>query len=385
MLDHDAHETEPIDLERLMLVIRRVHHERMALAAVVRLAGVGYWEWDVARDRVSASEGLCRLFGAGSGDLEGRSAELISRVHPDDRAAVEGMMRGALADHRPFSHDHRIILHDGAVRMLRVRGEVLTNDEGRAALLRAACFDVTAEWSSHSDLDGRVEAAIVDREELLYVAAHELRAPLTSLRLAIELLRRSQPAGSAAARQLSIIDRDEKRLSRLIDELLDLGHIRSGQVVLELAPVDLGDVVREVVARLTPDIVASGSPVTVDAAGPVVGRWDRGRLEQIVTNLLTNALKFGEQRPVEIRVATDDKRARLSVVDQGLGIAREIQRRIFLPFERADEAKKYRGLGLGLHVVRTLVERFAGDVRVDSEPGHGATFTVELPLEGPPS
>jgi signal transduction histidine kinase len=251
--------------------------------------------------------------------------------------------------------------------------------------VRAACFDVTAEWISQSDLDGRVETAVVDREELLYVAAHELRAPLTSLRLAVELLRRSQPVGSAAARQLSIIDRDEKRLSRLVDELLDLGRIRSGQLGLDLAPVDLGDVVREVVTRLTVDIVASGSSVSVEAAGPVVGHWDRVRLEQIVTNLLTNALKFGERRPIEIHVADDGKRARLCVIDHGLGIAREIQRRIFLPFERAAEAKKYRGLGLGLHVVRTIVERFSGEVRVDSEPGRGATFTVDLPLEGPPS
>jgi PAS domain S-box-containing protein len=227
----------------------------------------------------------------------------------------------------------------------------------------------------------RAEAEIADREQLLYMAAHELRAPLTSLRLCVEALRRNQAVAALATRQLEVIDRDERRIARLVDDLLDVGRIRSGQLQLELAPMDLCDLVGEIARRMTVEISRSGSPLTCSAGDPVVGRWDRSRLDQVVTNLLVNALKFGQGKPIDVRVTCDGCRARLVVLDQGIGIARELHQRIFEPFERgAADARQYGGLGLGLYIVRTIVERLGGEVRVESERGQGACFTVELPI-----
>jgi signal transduction histidine kinase len=117
----------------------------------------------------------------------------------------------------------------------------------------------------------------------------------------------------------------------------------------------------------------------------VVGRWDRSRLEQVVANLLSNAFKYGSGKPVEIEIALEPERARLSVKDQGIGIPPERQGRIFERFERAVSARHYSGLGLGLYIVRRVLEALGGSIRVQSAPGVGSTFAVELPLCGPRS
>ena len=226
--------------------------------------------------------------------------------------------------------------------------------------------------------------ALADREKLMSVAAHELRGPVCSLRLCVQALRRMErKAPSKGGRLLEIMDREEKRLGRLIDELFDLARLRSGQLHLDLEPVDLCDVVREVTARMAVEANKVGSTLDVQVEGQLVGQWDRTRLDQVVTNLVTNAIKFGQQRPILVSVGTDadGTSALLAVTDHGLGIDPEVQQRIFEPFKRAVGALRYEGLGLGLYIVRNIVGQLGGMVHVKSAPGCGATFTVELPLD----
>jgi signal transduction histidine kinase len=182
---------------------------------------------------------------------------------------------------------------------------------------------------------------------------------------------------------LEIMIKEERRVARLIDDLLDLGRIRSGQLELELSSFDLCELVREVGAQTALQTAGKGSKLNVDLQGPVVGRWDRSRLNQVVTNLLANAIKYGQGRPVSIRVTGDNQRAcaRLEVTDNGLGIPPELHARIFEPFKRAVPTAQHDGLGLGLYIVRSIVQQLGGTVHVDSRPGAGATFVVELPLQ----
>jgi signal transduction histidine kinase len=128
--------------------------------------------------------------------------------------------------------------------------------------------------------------------------------------------------------------------------------------------------------------VGRGSALDLELDGPVVGSWDRARLDQVVSNLLANAVKYGQGRPVVIRAGTDDKRsvAWMAVIDQGLGIEPHMQQGIFEPFKRGTSIGHREGLGLGLFIVRGIVEQLGGAVRVDSRPGAGSTFLVELPL-----
>jgi signal transduction histidine kinase len=222
--------------------------------------------------------------------------------------------------------------------------------------------------------------AVALRDEFLSIAGHELRTPLTALRLQVESIGRVAREGSPerlierANRSLAVVE----RLTRLVDELLDVSRISGGRLALDRDVVDLGQLVQEVATRLTE--AARGLDLRLDLADGVEGRWDRHRLEQVVTNLMTNALKYGEERPIEVRVARDGDRAVLAVTDHGIGIAAEDQARIFERFERAAAPRTVKGLGLGLWIAREVVHAHGGTIAVTSEPGRGSTFTVTLPV-----
>lgn len=219
-------------------------------------------------------------------------------------------------------------------------------------------------------------------------AAHEVRSPLSALQLQAELLARRAEREvvdrQALLQTISRIQHQGERLSRLVASLLDVSQINAGRLRIEPEPgVELGTIVRDVAARLQPEFMHAGSALEVHAPAPVTGRWDRTRLEQVVTNLLTNAVKYGRGAPVEVRVEVDERRARLAVRDHGIGIAAEDQARIFDSYERAVASGGFKGHGLGLWITRRMVRAMGGDVRVSSRPGQGALFVVDVPREPP--
>ncbi len=225
-----------------------------------------------------------------------------------------------------------------------------------------------------------VAEAVRTRDELLCLAAHEIAGPITSMRLAIESLRSAPLPADAAQVPLEVLDRTQRRVVALVEKLLDLGRMRAGTMKLEREPTDLADLVRDVVHRLDGECRRAGSTVSVRAASGVIGMWDRLRLDQVVTNLLSNAIKFGAGRPIDIEVRAADGQAVLVVHDRGVGIAPEVQSQIFKAFARAVPGRSYDGLGLGLHIARTIVDALGGTIGVRSQPGAGATFQVSLPL-----
>ncbi len=234
------------------------------------------------------------------------------------------------------------------------------------------------------------EAAVRARDEFLSIASHELKTPLTALQLQFQLLLqalRKDDRTSFPPERLTAMaegaERQVKRFAKLIENLLDLSRIEFGRLELEPEEVDLAEVARSVAARFEAELARSGSSLALDLDGPVVGRWDPLRVEQVVTNLVSNAAKYGAGRPIELRVDGDGETARLVVRDQGIGIAPEDQARIFERFERAAPSRHYGGLGMGLYIARQIVEAHGGSIRVASAPGAGSTFTVELPLRRP--
>ena len=229
--------------------------------------------------------------------------------------------------------------------------------------------------------------AIAVRDDFLSIASHELRTPLTSLQLHVSGLRRGLSKGDLAPEKLSsrvaTLEHQLDRLGKLVDDLLDVSRAASGRVELQLEEVDLAEVVREVTGRFAEELSAAGCPLAVDVAGSIVGRWDRMRLDQILTNFLSNAIKYGCGKPIEVRASSDGAKAMLAVEDQGLGISEPDQRRIFDRFTRAVPSDQYGGLGLGLWIVRLVVEAMGGSVAVDSRLGQGSTFSATLPLRLP--
>ncbi|MCO5167967.1 MAG: ATP-binding protein [Planctomycetes bacterium] len=229
------------------------------------------------------------------------------------------------------------------------------------------------------------QEAIRARDEFLQVASHELKTPLTPLLLQLDslalALRKANGLGERLSSKVDVATRQTVRLNRLVDSLLDVSRITGGRLELLPEEVDLAAVVRDVVQRFQPEARRVGCDLVVRAPAPVVGWWDRLRLEQVACNLLSNALKYGAGGPVEVEVVEAAAGvARLAVADRGIGIDEEGQRRIFSRFERAASVRHYGGLGLGLFITRRIVEEHGGTITVRSRPGEGATFTVELPV-----
>jgi PAS domain S-box-containing protein len=226
------------------------------------------------------------------------------------------------------------------------------------------------------------QEAIRARDDFLAVAAHELRTPLTSLLLQIEMLGRAIERDRlvvGAARRVAAVETQARRLSVLVDGLLDVARLTTHQLFIRIEELDLRQLVNGLMATMAADFQRAGCAVSVTMPGEVLGRWDRVRTEQVLTNLLSNAMKFGARRPIEMNVEATDTNVRISVRDHGIGISREDQARIFGRFERAVPTRHFGGLGLGLYISVQILRAQQGSLRVESEPGQGACFIVDLP------
>ncbi len=230
----------------------------------------------------------------------------------------------------------------------------------------------------------QLSEAVRYRDQFISVASHELKTPLTSMILQIQLALESASHISGPKERmeklLRMVEAQALRLQRLINDLLDVSKLLHRRVTIELEPYDLANLVHEEITRIEPQLKAAGSQVTRRIPGTVYGMWDRVRVGQIVGNLLSNAAKYGQGRPVEIGLRSTDRAILLWVRDQGRGISLADQKRIFERFERTATSLKTPGLGLGLYITRQIVEALGGRIWVISRPGRGSTFFVELPI-----
>ncbi|MEW6055342.1 MAG: HAMP domain-containing sensor histidine kinase [Bdellovibrionota bacterium] len=229
--------------------------------------------------------------------------------------------------------------------------------------------------------------ALRQRDEFVSIASHELKTPLTALKLQNQISKRALSSEGAhlltpdkIARSVETADRQLDRLSVLVEDLLDVSRIRAGKLKIETADFDLSQLTKQVVEQLAPQLAAAGSAIQFEGTDEALGCWDSLRIEQVVTNLISNAIKYGSGKPIRVSVSVIEEKAVLSVQDQGVGILPEDQVRIFERFERVASENKVSGLGLGLYIVRQIVEMHGGRIWVESTLGRGSTFKVELPL-----
>ena len=335
-----------------------------------------------------------------TGTEEGMSSDGAGAfLHPDDRERFSSNWLAALKSGEPFQCECRVLRADGIYRWHLRRalpertrdGEILAwlgtdtdiddrkrADDERIELLvreRAARFEAEANQQRAAQLYVEARDAVQLRDDFLTVAAHELRTPLTTLRLQGQQLSRN---GTAPPLLLRSVD----RLCRLVDQLLDVSSMGGRPLELQLEQTDLRTIVQEAATRFGEEAKLNGCTIQVQAEEPVPAELDPTRVEQVVANLLTNAIKYGRGKPIELSVQRADGMARLVVRDQGIGVAADQQGRIFERFTRAVSVREYGGLGLGLFITKQIVEAHGGTIRVLSEPGAGAVFQVDLPLEG---
>jgi signal transduction histidine kinase len=248
----------------------------------------------------------------------------------------------------------------------------------RAVPERSADGIVEAWLGTYSDFED-LKQAIQARDEFLVIASHELRTPLTALKLRLQAVLRDVTLDEKPRSGVQRALRQAERLERLIVNLLDVSRITTGNLQIEPEPIDLVDLVRETVERFGDQLAQYSTRIDLSGESSLRGEWDRMRIEQVVTNLLSNAVRYSEGKPINVHVSATEDGAEVSVKDAGPGIAEADLERIFQRFERTATPHDRAGLGVGLFIARRIVERHGGALNAYSTPGSGAEFRMTLP------
>ena len=333
--------------------------------------------------------GKIETWNAGAERTKGYLAEEIIGQHMSRFYTPEDLARGlpakllaqAIRDGRVESEGWRV-RKDGTRFWADVVITALVDDAGRLIGFAKVTRDLTERLHAQEEQLrlAHAEEAVRLRDEFLSIAAHELRTPLSALQLQLQgLLERPEGIDSRIRAKLERACRGGDRMVTLVDALLDVSRITSGSFNLSASRFDLADAVEDVVERFREHAVRAGSTVTVRAERGLEGRWDRLRIEQVVTNLLTNALKYAAGTPVEIDLSGTEQDVIISVADEGPGIPESEKERIFLRFERAAPMRNFGGLGLGLYVARQITEAHGGEISLASDRPRGAQFLIRLP------
>jgi signal transduction histidine kinase len=233
----------------------------------------------------------------------------------------------------------------------------------------------------NAELYREAKEAIVVRDEFLSLAAHELRTPLNGIQLSVDRLEQQLDRTLREATPFKVLVRQVERLSRLAEQLLDASQLGRRALVIQPENMDLASLVKDVTQEFQYRLESAGCTLSLECPNPVLGSWDALRLTRVLSNLFDNAIKFAPERPIEIELLAHDGSARLRFRDHGPGIPPERLHEIFEPYKRGVPARNFGGLGLGLYVVRAIVEAHGGSATVESWPGEGTEFTLTLPLE----
>jgi len=367
------------EISERMEVERALAAERRQLADAQQIASVGSWELVVASGVRTWSAQQYRNHGFEPGEQPPDVEEVLQRIHPDDQPKVRARLDEIAAGNYEFDYSYRVILPDGRVREVETEGRPFIDADGSMRVMGTS-RDVTA-----------VRAAERLKDDFFGLISHELRTPLTSIIGYTELLAEIEAdnLSQQGRRFIDVIERNSRRELSLVGDLLLLTKITAGTFEIEVGCADLGALARAAAEEAMPDAVKAGIDLSVEAdAAPVIDA-DPHRLAQVVDNLVSNAIKFTPMGgKVAIRAFADAGEAVIAVADTGIGIPPEDTERLFERTFRAREAERrhIQGTGLGLTIVKAIVDAHEGSIEVESDLGRGTTVSVRLPLvaESPP-
>jgi signal transduction histidine kinase len=414
--------------ERCHLIVADAD-ERATAMKMLSAAGVDS-ELEVQRRALTFAEEAPEIFAPGRFDPRARLGAFEERVRQSLAEGFSGLRQrggvtpGAVVDERAWleyecllndvgrswkaialcRHDLRRSAPSFLLEVLRVHRKALlgplvcpnTYFEPPHMVLGKASDDERLRWMIAQLSNARVaqrtlERAVQARDDFLSAASHEFRTPLTSALLDLKIVMRAVEQGSDEQISKSCVLPGLKRMKgdfqhfvEVVQRLVDASQLSRERVEFHVEPVDLREATRSALERCADELRRSHCEVNLELPDEsVVGQWDRMRVEQVVTNLIENAAKFGKSKPIEVTVSRSDGVARLVVRDHGIGVSSEDVPRIFGRFERGVPVSHYGGFGLGLWIASMIVDAFAGHIAVSSEPGNGTTFTVDLPTVTP--
>lgn len=367
----------------------REHQERFQIA--MAFSQLGAWELDPLTGAIECTDQCKSNLGLDSNALLTEQSLFNEVVHPEDRHRLRDAMNQALAARDHFEVDFRIGWASGAVRWILVRGVGRFLPDGTLSSVIGFTLDITSR--KEAELEQREIAASEKRarehserlamamDHFVTTVSHELRSPLSAIMSWTDLLQRAADP-SHLARATGVISRNARQLSHMVDDLLDSGAIVTGKLSVNLQPVDLGALAGIVVEDMRMHAEAKGLRLIADDLTSAMVLADEGRMKQVVWNLVSNAVKFTAQGTIELSVRADGERVELAVHDTGMGLDGESMERIFERFQQfgANGSGRVAGLGLGLWLVKNLVDLHRGTITAESPGlGQGATFRVRLP------
>jgi PAS domain S-box-containing protein len=331
-----------------------------------------------------------RMFGYTSAEVIGQSIRLII---PAELQAEEDFVLGEIRSGNKVDHFETIRqTKDGQRLNISLTASPIRDAQGIIVGASKIARNITDKKRMEREreemltverhLREQYELALKARDEFIAIAAHELRNPLNVFQLSLQLLHRVSSAPAGMDRVRSLVEKSQfqlTRLSSLVDRLLDVTRLRSGTFDLYRETFDLSVIISEVVARFI-----AGNPreqISIERTSTITGNWDRIRIDQALTNLVSNAIKYGQGKPIVVSASSDGQQTVIKVRDHGIGIAKDDLERIFDQFERATQHTGSEGLGLGLWITRRIAEAHGGSVRAESEPGNGTTFILHLPIQ----
>jgi len=385
-------------LQEYALTVEQLQLSEQRLRLAMEAADMGTWDWNIVTEQVVWSENHERLFGLPSGFFLGTYEAFLACVHPEDREKIALAVSHALETKTDYNNEFRVIWSNGNVRWILGKGKFFYDNVGKATRMIGVVLDITERKQREEEL----AQANRLKDEFLAVVSHELRTPLNAILGWAQLLRTRNFDEATRNHSLGIIERSAIQQNQLINDILDTSRLMRGQIQLDVSPVNLVKVIEN--ALNTVRLSAEAKSITLES---VVERpfkimiGDENRLQQIIWNLLSNAIKFtpyGGRVEVRLRIINQESASKshisplsslspsyatIQVSDTGEGISPEFLPHVFDRFRQADSTttRFSSGLGLGLAIVRQLVELHGGTVAAESTgKGQGATFTVKLPL-----
>lgn len=373
-----------VEITETVLARENLKASQAALQFALSNAQMGTWSVNLQSGDVELSQESVALFGL-TKTKTNVDQTVESVIHPEDKVRARAELAEAIAEKKLYFSEYRIIRpSDQAQRWIMATGKAQYSREGVPQTLTGIIMDITERKTAEENLKN----AIQTRDEFMSIASHELNTPLFTLKLHAQNMQRNIKKGDPTVfnpenvvKLVDHVDKQVNRLTRLVEDMLDISRLNTGKLKLIKEDVYLGEIVKEIAERFKSHSEAMGSKIVVEIKKNVMGKWDRVRLEQVIENLLTNSMKYGNKKPISIKIETQGSDAVLSISDQGIGISKDAQLRIFDKFERAISSSEVSGLGLGLFISHQIVAAHNGALSVESEEGKGATFVMRLPVQ----
>jgi PAS domain S-box-containing protein len=341
---------------------------------------VGVWEIELITHEIKRNIFFDQAFGYEDLQAHWNLEKLKNHLHPDDKKEFIEKIEGLITKAGEFQNEFRVYWPDKSIHWISISAK--RDDERLVGII----LDITDK----KRVEEALHEALFYRDEFLSIASHELKTPLTSLKLQSQLFKRlmarNDPDTYQPKRIERLIDQTDHqvtRLVRLVDDMLDISRIRTGKLSITKEMTNLSSLVEEVVNKFRPQFIQSDTRgITISQNDQVFYSCDKLRIEQVLSNLLSNAYRYGNGKPVSISLIKTADNVSISVADNGIGIAKENITKVFTRFKRAVPAREVSGLGLGLYIAKQIVEGHGGKIEVFSELGKGSTFSIHLPLSG---